>query len=442
MRPGSSRLLENILANYAYVFVMGVVTLVATPIYLHRLGSLQWGVVALCMTAQGFLLLLDAGLGQIMPREIARAAASGQAGAAYRVSVRLYGCIALGAFGLGQLAASLYQLIAAQAAGLPPGQMDAFRLVLLQFLFQFPNNAALAYWTGTEQQRKSNLRQAAFAATKHGLALLLVTHWQQTALAYMLPFATVSAAEFTLNWRRIRFDEFALRRDNAARLQAAREQALADGVALPAAPAVRALLASGSGFSVAVVIGMLTSQIDRLYLARTVSTEVFGTYVVAANLALALMHLQGPVQRAFLPRIVADAHAPWRAVRHMLGLIALVCLLPCVVLAALAEPLLAGWLHNPAIAHAGAPVFAMIALAVGLNGVYNGIYTLFIRDNLYARLIILNAFILACQATLLLCTVQAMSIKAGGASWLLGATLQVLFGFATLAHMHSKSRVR
>lgn len=413
---GRRTLIGNVVANYAYVFVMGVITLLATPIYVQRLGASQWGLVALCMTAQGVLLLLDAGLGQVMPGQIARAVRSGQAVSVYSMSLRIYGCIALAACALGQL---LVPQVAAGLAG-PNAALQSdlevvLRLVLVQFLFQFPNNAALAYWNGTEQQRVANLRQAGFAASKHGMALLLVIGWQPSAMAYMLPFALLSAVEFLANWRKIRADASAHQPHAAA-------QTLS----------VRQLLASAGGFSVAVVLGMLTAQMDRLYLARAVSTELFGYYVVVSNLALTLMHLQGPIQRAFLPRIIVAEHALKRMVWQMLGLIALTSVLPCIALASVAEPLLRLWLNNAEIARVGAPVFQLIALAVGLNGLYGGVHTLFIRDNLYARLIVLNLVILVAQFALLSTLVERLSIVAGGAAWLLGCSLQVAYGLVVL----------
>jgi O-antigen/teichoic acid export membrane protein len=414
----ASVLLENILANYAYVVVMGVVTLVATPVYVHRLGPTQWGLVALCMTAQGLLLVLDAGLGQIMPREIARAARNGRAVEAYRASLKLYGGVALGAVLLGQFfMPALADALVHGDAGLQPELHTVLRLVLIQFLFQFPNNAAVAYWNGTEQQRAANLRQAGFAAAKHGLALSLVTLWQPSAVAYMLPFVAVSAIEWAVNARRI--------------CTAPRDEPLAGSPV----PSVRHLVASASGFSAAVIVGMLTSQIDRLYLARSVPAAVFGSYVVAANLALTLMHLQGPVQRAFLPRIVAAGEPPLRLVGQMLGLIALVGLLPCVALALVAEPLLRLWLHSPEMARLGAPVFSLIAVAVGLNGLYGGVYTLFIRDNLFGRLIVLNVVILLVQLLILTVFTDRYSIVAGGLCWLFCSIAQVLFGAVAMIHL-------
>ena len=62
---------DNVLANYAYVGLMAAVTIFLTPLYVRTLGPIEWGVVALCLTVQAVLFLLDAGLGQVAPREFA-----------------------------------------------------------------------------------------------------------------------------------------------------------------------------------------------------------------------------------------------------------------------------------------------------------------------------------------------------------------------------------
>lgn len=424
MKPARVLILENILANYAYVLVMGMVILAATPIYVRTLGSTQWGIVALCMTAQGALLILDAGLGQIMPREIARAAKTGHERHVYSVSLRVYAVIAILACIVGQLFVTpLAATLLPSDVTAPPVQLErSLRLVLLQFLFQFPNNAAIAYWNGTEQQKTSSIRLASFAVAKHGAALILVTWWQPTAIAYMLPFAAVSAVELAANALRI-----------------TRQPKIRDDARSPAAPiSVIALLASTGGFSMAVILGMLTSQVDRLYLARSVSVELFGVYVVASNLALTLMHLHGPIQRAFLPRIVMSERPPWKLISQMLGLVSLACLLPCVVVSLWAEPILLLWLSNPPIAQAGAPVFQLIAVSVGLNGLYGCIYTLFIRENQHTRVIALNAVILAGQLVLLSVFTDRLSIAAGGWAWLLCSITQVTFGCVSLGLLRRK----
>ena len=57
MRDGRrwQTVLENVLANYAYVGLMAAVTIFLTPLYVRTLGPTEWGVVALCLTVQAVL---------------------------------------------------------------------------------------------------------------------------------------------------------------------------------------------------------------------------------------------------------------------------------------------------------------------------------------------------------------------------------------------------
>lgn len=406
-------LLENTVANYAYVILMGVVTVVLTPIYVRTLGPSQWGMVALCMTLQGILLMLDLGISQVMPREIARAGRS-TAGVLYRQFLGLYLTIGV-VVGLGGQA--IAPEVTALLAGTPAPDADlvlATRLVMVQFMFQFANNAAIGYWNGLELQKQANLRLAAFGVLKHGAALLAITRLDASVVAYMVPFALVCAIEFGAN------------------LVAVRASGRARPATATTGPTTAELLRTISGFSVAVVPGMLTSQIDRIFLARTVPPDAFGAYVVAANLALAMLQLQAPLQRAFGPRIMrADADSP-RTTRQLLGLVLAFCVLPCLLMAALAVPLMQLWLGVSDIASNAAPVFRWVLVAVAMNAVYSVAYLHLLRSDAYAKVAGLNAGIVLLQALALAMFGEHLSLMAGAMSWLICGSVQLLVALAVL----------
>lgn len=416
---GSARkrftLIENVIANYAYLIVMGLSTLIATPIYVRSLGAAEWGMVALCMTLQGVLLLLDLGLTQVMPREVARHG-HGLAHHVYRGFLKLYGLPAV-AVGIGG------QFFAPQIAeyliGPGPQLHDftvAVRLALVQFMFQFSNNAAIGLWNGLEMQRLASVRLASFGLVKHSLALLLVTQWSPQVLSYMVPFAVVCGAEFTANWLRIR-------------RSMPRQQIVGGGSAIN----MRATLVSVAGFSGAVLIGMLTGQVDRIFLARNVPTEAYGAYVVCANLALSMMQLYVPLHRAFLPRLMA----PGRSTRSLGVLFASVCALcvaPCLVGAWAATPILELWIGRAEVVQSGAPVLRWILVAMAMNGVYSVAHLLMIKQDYFGRLAALNALILLTQVVFLLVWGQQLELLAGAGSWLICGGLQMLAGMVFMTH--------
>jgi O-antigen/teichoic acid export membrane protein len=247
-RVYKSQLGQNILTNYLAVVWMGGLSIVLIPLYLKRLGPDQWGIVAICMAIQGFLGLLDAGLGQIMPRDIARVAGDPVAEArVFRVFSQSY--LSLGLFGLVLGQASVPWLIEHwfnQGRGISNGADVALRLVLMQFMFQFANNAHIGYWNGLQAQGLANLRQCAFGTIKHAGALALVYIWRADACAYLIPFVLVSVMEWCAN-------RYTVQRVLGDRIVG--ETTFADFGKLTREAGVLAL---------SVVIGMLVSQIDRI----------------------------------------------------------------------------------------------------------------------------------------------------------------------------------
>ena len=105
-RSRTSTVARNVVSNYATVVWMSGLSFAFVPIYVRNLGPAEWGVVAACVTLQGFLALLDVGLGQIMPRSFARVAGNAREEAAlFRAYSRIYTVLALSGFVAGELCA-------------------------------------------------------------------------------------------------------------------------------------------------------------------------------------------------------------------------------------------------------------------------------------------------------------------------------------------------
>lgn len=412
-RVAVSSLGQNIISNYLAVVWMGGLGLLLVPIYLRHLGPTEWGVVAICMTMQGLWGLLDAGLGQIMPRDVARAGGDPTAQMrVYHVFARAYGGLGLIGFVLGQLAVSW---LAAhwfnQGLGLDAHADLALRLMLVQFLFQFANNASIGFWQGREQQKRLNLRQCTFGTLKHTGALSLVLGWRADALGYLLPFVLLSMMEWWLNRR-------AVQRELAGHIGASVTLADFSGLAREAG-----LLVLG------VLIGMLVSQVDRLVLSRSVDLASFGHYVIIANLGLAFLQLQYPLMRAYFPRIVREDDRGqmtsfWRLGRSLL----LLCVLPCGIVALLAPYILQAWLGDAGIVAEGVTPLRLILLAVGLNAIYNLIYQRILARGEGRLIMRINLTSLMVVLPLTMFAAVRLGITAGGLTWVLTSLIQLCFG--------------
>lgn len=386
----------NLLANYGQLALMAAVTVFLLPLYPLLLGPAQWGLVAQCLALQGLLFALELALGPPLVRDLA--AAPDRAGAIFGAYLRSYLQLALPLFVAGQALLALYPLDAALAWPL--------RLALLQWLFQFCNGAALGYWNGLQRQGEASWRLALALLCKHALALLLVTQWQASATAWLLPFVVIGLIEFVLN------------------LRAVRAQALV-------APAVQAAPAYAAGRAVAAyapaaVLGLLTGQVDRLVLAVLLPAADYGRYFLAATVVLSLLQLQMPIQRAFLPRLAAAAAAR-RELLAMLRVSLVLVVLPSLLLALFALPLLRLWLHDAATAALLAAPLRLMLLGVAALALYAPFGAWLLAQRRHRRLALINGLTLALQLAVLLALAPSLGFTAGALAWLVCGLVQLAF---------------
>lgn len=413
-RVFKSKLGQNILFNYLNVVWMGGLSLALIPVYLRKLGPEQWGVVAICMAIQGFLSLLDVGLSQIMPRDVARA--DGDPPAARRIfAVYERSYLVLGLIGLvaGQLAVPwLIEVWFNKGEGLDGSAGMALRLVLVQFFFQFMNNANTGYWNGIQAQKLANLRQCGFGTLKHLSALTLVFFWAAEPVAYLIPFVAVAFLEWLFNRRTVMVGfgpqvSPGLSRDDFHTL--ARQAGV---------------LAAG------VLIGMLVSQIDRVILSRSAGVVEYGRYVIVANLGLAFLQLQYPLMRALFPRIVLaeiGRGGKTSSLSMYVG-VTVLCIAPCVIVAALAPLVLRLWVGDPVLVAEGTAPLRLILCAVAINTLYSVAYQKLVAQGRNRLVVAINLASLCVVAPLTWVAAERLGIVAGGLAWLASSLIQLGLG--------------
>ncbi len=409
----STLLVRNILSNYFAVVWMGVISLAFIPIYFRELGSEQWGVVAICIALQALFNLLDVGLAQIMPRDVARVSADKRdAIKVYKVYAHSYIYLGLIGFLLAQLA--IPWLIAHWFSDGKEFSFDdklAFHLVMVQFLFQFANNANTGFWNGVQSQGIANFRLCFFGTLKHVFAVFLVLTWQPTAFAYLIPFVVIAAVEYSLNYRQIMLGF--------------------KGVDAPSVQYQDYLkLAKDTGiFFMGVLLGMLASQMDKIILTHYVSSSSFGVYAVVLSLGLAFMQLQAPLVRAFLPKIAGDDPSKeGRSFLHLAIGITIFCVLPCILFGLASSVVLQLWIDNPQVTQEGSFALRMIFFGVALNALYQLVYQKLLIQNKGAVIVRINFLILLITVPFLILTGTEIGISAGGLYWFLMCLLQLVFG--------------
>lgn len=408
-----SQLGLNVFTNYLAVIWMGGLSILLIPFYLEFLGPQQWGVVAICMALQAFFNLLDVGLSQIMPRDIARVANDPSARfKTFIVYQRAYLVLALCGFIVGQMAIPwLVDHWFSGGRSLSSEDIWAFHLVVLQFLFQFSNNANIGYWNGMQLQVKANLRQCIFGSLKHFGALILVFFWSADAISYLIPFAIISIIEYLSNRLSI---TTSLKNVKLCHIKWADYKKLGQEAGV---------------LFVGVLIGMLASQMDRIVLSKYVDVTAFGIYAIVANLGLAFLQFQSPLIRAFLPRITQDLAGNNGPSFKWLSIgISLLCILPCLILALLSPWILKFWIGNPEVVSRGAVPLSLFFCAVAFNSIYQLIYQRILVVGHGKWVAIINGLTIVFALPLLLATVSSLGIISGGIYWLAMTFMQVILG--------------
>lgn len=406
----SNRLLQNVVSNYLAMVWMGGVNLLLIPVYLRYLGGGHWGIVAICLAMQAVFGLLDAGLSQIMPRDIARRDGKERA-RSYLIYERAYWALGLIGFFVGQLCVPL---LMAHWFVFDVSQSEelelSLRLVFIQFVFVLANSANAGYWNGTQQQRLANIRQCAFGTAKHLLALSLLVFWQARPWVYIASFAGVSALEWWCNRRQIR---------NALD---------AGGLAPLTLSDFKVLMQEAGALILAVLIGMAAVQTDRIVLSGAVDARSFGVYVIVANMGLVFMQLNYPLTRAFMPKLASKADGERKLFAWLLAGAAVSSALPALVLGVFAPWVLRVWLGNDVATELGVVPLRLILMAVVLNAGYQVIYQKILLEGAARLTLKINmcALLLVVPACILL--VPKIGIAAGGVAWVLLTLVQLVLG--------------
>ncbi|HHD7213503.1 TPA: MATE family efflux transporter [Citrobacter freundii] len=417
-------LVANALSNYMAAAWLGITSILLTPIYLKVLGPSQWGVVSICIAVQAFMFLVDAGLAQIMPRDIAKEKTIKGLQSVYLTYNYVYFFLAIVFFIIGYLFSPyvISHWLNPNASVMNVLSV-ALNLLLAQFCFQLINNSNLCFWYGTQRQHIACLRQVIFFSLKHLFALILIFFWEKNAVSYQLSFLIFSIAECLLNrhaiLRELKFTKGMKFNFDVGRL--------------------RKLFKESGILSFAILLGMLTTQVDKIVLSKQVSIEIFGYYSVIAFLGAAFLQLQYPLVRAFLPKLTKESHNEnSNAYFVMFKFIFLFCICPTALAIIFSEQILLLWLHNSEIAALGSFTLKLILMATIINSLYNIIYQKIIISGSGRYVMLINSICLVIVFPLTYHLSERFGIVAGGVSWLSTALIQLMFGIIWVAARRKK----
>lgn len=391
-------------SNYLVVIVLAVTTILSTPLYYRHLGAEEWGGVAIAISVQAFLGLLDLGMVQLIPRDVAMYTDPRLRHEIYRQYLFNYLAIPIVLAAVAGVAWVAHPLPVALAQGAFKYGLCGAVLYVLQSL----NLAHYAFLNGLGLQILANRMQSGNAILRVLGLLLVVVMVPANALLFLAVTAAFYCTELAINMSvaHARFKEKARANVNA----------LSRGLLRYVGQNWKMMLG--------VSIGLLVSNIDRIMLLPKVDRASFGVYVLVLGFALNAMNLQYPLFKNLLADAFALAVPDLRARSvNIFKLNLMICVLPCMIAAALARPILQVWSRDVGLAQQGAPVFAIVLLAVAVNSLHHLNYLKQIFCNAQDWIAATHVASLA-ACLVYLSSVHDLAIVDGAIAWLLSNVIQ------------------
>ncbi len=404
------RLTRNLLSGVASSVCTTVIGLVVVPLYLKILGIEAYGLVGFFMTAQALLQVLDLGLTPTMNREVARRAAthdvSHAASLLHTLSAVYWGLAAVIA-AAGVVAAPAIAGHWLQSSSLSRETVTtSVVLIAVIVAVRWPVGLYVGALMGAERQTVTN-----------GLALAMSVLANLGAVAGLAFVSPTPHAFFV--WQGIVGVVYAA----VARWAAWRTIGRPKGTKFDLEE-LRRVWRFSAGMGGIAMVGLVISQLDKVFLSRLLPLADFGRYVVATTVASGMYVLVTPVFNALYPRLTAlvaegrsDAVASlYRNGTRFIG----VGLFPiATILVFSGEAVVRVWTGDATLATSVAPVLALLVIGTALHGVMYVPYALQLAHGATRIPLFVNSVMLIVFAPLLVFLARKYGMLGGGIAWLL-----------------------
>jgi O-antigen/teichoic acid export membrane protein len=396
-------IIRNILANYIGTALVGVINIVSLALYVKSLGMTSWGEVSTYLAIVNTLMVLELGISQIYITLRNKKDASADLFVRFRSALLV---ISLGGAGLA-LAGFWVASLIWSSFPVVYQKWDLLLIALTLFVVNLLNNFCYTSLTADGRQVEQNLRWVSFVFLKNSIALFFLEYVSNVPNVYFLSFLTVAVTELIVNSRSI-------------------EQRLFVGCKWGD---IVLVIKQCRGLSIAIGLGIMVFNLDRLILPSLMTVESFGVYAAVVTVGLYFL----PITKALFPALVkkinlnptVSGEVMWRQVILLGGLLA-----PWLLLAAFFTKEILHFYSIPSVYLENAGwLFRGILFAVFLNAAYHGIYMLLVVENRDKVVALINLGAFICAILILFGFGGQSPFIAGAIAWVVVSIVQ-LFGGA------------
>ncbi|EFG7898153.1 hypothetical protein BMB42_004837, partial [Escherichia coli] len=182
--------------------------------------------------------------------------------------------------------------------------------------------------------------------------------------------------------------------------------------------------------SIAVAIGLLVTQLDRIVLSKYVDISDFGYYVLASTLAQYFLQLQYPLLRLFFPRLTVALNK--QNILRLLYSIIIFCVFPCLIMVLISPFFLSLWLDNAEAESIIIWPLRLILIAIAINSIYNIIYQIMLIKQKAIVILCINISSLLCVFPTIWLLSTRVGVLAGGIGWVLCSLIQLFISLLWL----------
>ncbi|MCK9230765.1 MAG: oligosaccharide flippase family protein [Syntrophales bacterium] len=360
---------KNIAANFAGSFWQALMAIIFIPLYIKFLGMEAYGLIGIFITLQALFLLLDAGLGATVNREMARLSAIPGKAQEMRDLVRsmeiIYWFIAV-AIGLAIMLLSPY----IAHYWVKPEQLSSEvvqRVMLIMGLaiaVQWPVSFYSGGLTGLQRQVLLSGVNSIIATLRWCGAVLVLWLVSPTIFTFFVWQIIVSILHVLMMrsflWRSL---------PTSFKKSSFRGKLLLG---------VWRFAVGMSGIS---ILGTLLTQTDKIILSKMLPLETFGYYTLAWMVASTLYRLIGPLFIAVYPRLtqlvsMRDEENTKRIYHKACQFMSVLILPVTAIIAFFSYEILLLWTQNPTTAENAHVLVSILIIGTALNGLMNIPYAL------------------------------------------------------------------
>jgi O-antigen/teichoic acid export membrane protein len=399
-------LVRNITSNYIGTTLVGFINIFSLSLYVKYFGLEHWGQVATYIAILNTLMVLELGISQIYIAQLHKSNSQKELFGKFQAAL-----IAMAVTGIVVTLAGFF-LIYLIKGNLPESYQNWHLLFLALFLFGFNliNNFYYTNLTANERQIEQNVRWVFFVFLKNSIALGMVILVSNKPEIYFISFLLVTAIEIFVNSKTV-------------------NNKLFDPIYWTS---VISVVKQCGALSLAIALGTLVFNLDRLILPLIIDSKTFGVYAVVVTLGLYFLQLQYPITKALFPFVAKKMHFEntessrlmWRQVTLLSVLIS-----PILMLAAIFSDQILKFYSIPEDLLSQATwLFNGILLSVLINAAYHGIYMRLVIEDRNRIVIGINIITLLLALIVLMIFGPTAPFFAGMIIWVGVSSVQLIGG--------------